>query len=107
MKNLVVLCTAPDMATAERLARALVEERLAACVNLLAPCQSVYRWQDQVECASEVPLVIKTSAASYPRLEARLAELHPYEVPEILALPVEAGLPSYLTWVAEQANSRG
>jgi len=107
MKISVVLCTAPDAATAERLARTLVEEGLAACVNLLAPCQSVYRWQGNLECASEVPMIIKTTAGNYPRLEARLAELHPYEVPEILALPVEAGLPTYLTWVAEQANSRG
>ncbi|MCW3481776.1 divalent-cation tolerance protein CutA [Neisseriaceae bacterium JH1-16] len=107
MKVSVVLCTAPDAVTAERLARILVEEALAACVNLLAPCQSVYRWQGQLESASEIPMIIKTTAENYPRLEARLVELHPYEVPEILALPVEAGLPSYLTWVAEQANSRG
>ncbi|MDN0075738.1 divalent-cation tolerance protein CutA [Crenobacter sp. SG2303] len=107
MKISVVLCTVPDAATAERLARTLVEEGLAACVNLLAPCQSVYRWQGQLESASEVPLIIKTTTERYPALEARLVELHPYEVPEILALPVEAGLPSYLTWVGAETNSRG
>ncbi|AXK38627.1 divalent-cation tolerance protein CutA [Crenobacter cavernae] len=101
MNEWIVLCNAPDEATASRLAETLVGERLAACVNLLAPCRSVYRWQGRVETASEVPMLIKTTAERYPALEARLAELHPYEVPEIVALPLSAGLPAYLAWLAD------
>ncbi|RXZ44568.1 divalent-cation tolerance protein CutA [Crenobacter cavernae] len=101
MNEWIVLCNAPDEATASRLAETLVGEGLAACVNLLAPCRSVYRWQGRVETASEVPMLIKTTAERYPALEARLAELHPYEVPEIVALPLSAGLPAYLAWLAD------
>jgi periplasmic divalent cation tolerance protein len=76
-----------------------VEQRLAACVNILAPCTSVYRWHDAVETASEVPLLIKTTRAA-TRLQAALTEAHPYELPEIIAVPLTDGLPAYLAWVA-------
>ena len=99
---LLILCNTPDAACADSIARTLVERRLAACVNVLAACQSVYRWQDAVEEATEVPLLIKTSAARYAELEAALRELHPYEVPEIIALPIAAGLPAYLDWVRQE-----
>ena len=101
---LVILCNTPDAACAATRARALVERRLAACVNVLAPCQSVYRWQGKVEEATEVPLLIKTTATHYAALEAALRELHPYEVPEIIALPVSAGLPAYLDWVHQETR---
>lgn len=105
MEVIMVLCNVPDAALAQQIAEALVGEQLAACVNIMAPCRSVYRWQGKLENASEVPLQIKTTAAAYPALLARLLQLHPYEVPEIIALPLAAGLPAYLTWVAAEVLS--
>ncbi len=99
---LVVLTTVPDAATAERLAARLVADRLAACVNVLAPVRSVYRWKGTVETAAEVPLLVKTTRERYAALEDALRALHPYELPEIVALPVAAGLEAYLAWVAEE-----
>ena len=101
---LLVLCNAPDAATAERLAEHLLQSRLAACVNILAPCVSRYRWQGAIKSASEVPLLIKTSAVTYPRLEAALREHHPYELPEIIAVPVDRALPAYLQWVVDETH---
>ncbi|RIX48287.1 MAG: divalent-cation tolerance protein CutA [Rhodocyclales bacterium GT-UBC] len=98
----LVLTNCPDEACANAIALALVEDRLAACVNILPRVQSVYRWQGAVESASEIPLLIKTTTAGYPALEARLRELHPYEVPEIIALSVSQGLPAYLNWVVAE-----
>ena len=97
---LLVLTNLPDADSAGRVARLLVEQRLAACVNVLAPCTSVYRWQGALETASELPLLIKTTAANYPALEALIRDRHPYELPEILAVDVQGGLPDYLAWVA-------
>ncbi len=77
-------------------------QRVAACVNVLAPCRSVYRWQNAVETAVEVPLLIKTSAERYADLEAAIRAGHPYELPEIIAVPIERGLPDYLAWVAAE-----
>ena len=104
MTVLVVLTNCPDAASADTLATALVETRLAACVNVLAPCRSVYRWQGAVERAEEVPLLIKTTVDRYAALEAGIRARHPYEVPEIVALPVDRGLPDYLRWVAEETR---
>lgn len=101
---LLVLCNAPDADSARTLARALVERRLAACVNILPHCQSIYRWQGQLEDSQEVPLLIKTTAARYGALEAALAALHPYEVPEIVAIPVSHGLPDYMSWVLAETS---
>lgn len=95
---LVALSTLPP-ADADRIATALVEERLAACVNLVGPVRSVYRWQGAVQRDDEILAVIKTTSARLGALGERLRELHPYEVPELVALPVSAGLPAYLTWV--------
>lgn len=103
----LVVCNVPDAETAERIAETLVSERLAACVNILAPCRSVYRWQGAVERADEVPLLIKTRRDAYAQLEARLLALHPYEVPEIVAWPLAQGLPAYLTWVSQSVLSSG
>ncbi len=99
---LLVLTNLPDRATAVRIANALITDGLAACVNILAECTSIYRWEGKIEHASEVPLLIKTTRAAYPGLENALRGLHPYELPEIIALPVSAGLPDYLNWVARE-----
>jgi len=98
---LMVFTTMPDAARAEHLARTLIESRTAACVNILAGCRSVYRWRGAVESADETPLVIKTTRSRYPDLERELRALHPYEVPEIVAIPVMAGLAGYLDWVRD------
>jgi len=105
MHTLLVFTNLPDGDSAQSLARLLVERRLAACVNVLAPCKSVYRWQDRIEEASEVPLLIKTTAACYDGLEAAIRAHHPYELPEIIAVSVERGLPEYLTWVGAETSS--
>lgn len=99
---LLVITHLPDRDAAWKLAQALIEQRLAACVNLLAGCTSLYRWQGAIEHAEEVPLLIKTRAARYPEVEALIRRLHPYELPEIIAVPVVRGLPDYLDWVAEE-----
>ncbi len=99
---LVAVTTLPDAASAQALAARLIELRVAACVNVLAPCRSVYRWQGKIEAAEEVPLLIKTTAARYADLEAAIRAAHPYELPEIVALPVARGLPDYLAWVAAE-----
>lgn len=101
---LLVFTNIPDRATAERIAEALVTDRIAACVNILPGCTSVYRWQGKLERADEVPLLIKTTRAAYARMEMELRKLHPYEVPEIVAVPVSAGLPAYLDWVRQETG---
>ena len=101
---LLVITNLPDAASAEKLARQIVEARAAACVNQLAPCTSTYRWKDNVETATEVPLLIKTTKAAYPGLEKLIREAHPYELPEIIAVPVEAGFPAYLDWINEETR---
>ena len=100
MEPLLIITNCPDEEVANAIALALVEEKLAACVNILPRVQSVYRWQGTVESASEIPLLIKTTSARYAALESRIRELHPYEVPEIIAVPITRGLPAYLNWLA-------
>ena len=100
----LVFSNAPDLLLAKRIAHMLVEEHLAACVNLGAPGLSLYMWQGVLEGTEEIPLCMKTVRARLPALQARLCELHPYEVPEFLVVPVAAGLDSYLAWVREQAT---
>lgn len=102
--TLLVLTNLPDRPSAEALASELVAARLAACVNVLAPCQSTYRWRGALETTSEVPLLIKTCSERYAALEAAIRKRHPYELPEIIALPVTAGLPAYLAWVATETR---
>jgi periplasmic divalent cation tolerance protein len=101
-ETLLVLTNLPDEASAQALASSLVAERLAACVNVLAPCCSVYRWQGKIETTQETPLLIKTSGARYAALEAAIRAGHPYELPEIIAVPIAHGLPEYLNWVASE-----
>ncbi|ABC80907.1 MULTISPECIES: divalent-cation tolerance protein CutA [Anaeromyxobacter] len=98
----VVLVTAPDADAAARLARALVEERLAACGNVVPAIRSIYRWEGSVHDEGEALLVLKTRAARVDALRARVLELHPYQVPEVLVLPVEAGSEAYLAWIAAE-----
>jgi periplasmic divalent cation tolerance protein len=104
MNTLLVLTNLPDRATAEILAAALVEGQFAACVNILQPCRSVYRWKGAVETEEEVPLLIKTTEARYPALEEAIRTRHPYETPEIIGLPVVRGLPGYLAWVEAETQ---
>lgn len=99
---LVVLTNCPDEAAAHALASLLVERRLAACVNVLAPCRSVYRWEGKIEHASEIPLLIKTTRERYDALEAAIRDEHPYELPEIVAVSIMRGLPAYLDWIAAE-----
>jgi periplasmic divalent cation tolerance protein len=101
---LLAFSTAPDKATAERIAEVLVEEGLVACVNLVPGLLSVYRWQGAVQREGEVLLVMKTQAPRMPRLKERLSAVHPYEVPELIAIPVRDGLEAYCRWVAEEST---
>ena len=102
MTVLLCFCSCPDSETAQRIADVLVDERLAACVNVLPGMRSVYRWHGAIEHADEVLLLIKTTRAQFEPLLARVASLHPYELPELVAVEVAAGLPAYLDWVLEQ-----
>ena len=104
METLLVLTNLPDRAAAERLAELLVERKLAACVNILAPCRSVYRWKGAVQHDEEHPMLVKTTAARYAELEAAIRAGHPYELPEIIAVPIERGLPAYLQWVDSETT---
>lgn len=104
MTQLLVITNCPDQRSADAIAAALVDLRLAACVNILAPCRSVYRWQGKTEAATEVPLLIKTSSERYEALEAEIRARHPYELPEVVALPIDRGLPAYLQWVADETR---
>ncbi|WP_428608511.1 divalent-cation tolerance protein CutA [Sedimenticola sp.] len=99
--KLLIYCTCPDQASADRIAGHLVSQRLAACVTMTAPVKSVYTWQEKLETAEEYLLLIKTTRARYPELEQAILSLHPYELPEIIAVPVQQGLPAYLHWIDE------
>ena len=101
-ETLLILTNLPDRASAEKLAGTLIEQSLAACVNILAPCHSVYRWKGALQRDEEHPMLVKTTRERYPALEAAIRAAHPYELPEIIAVSVTAGLPAYLQWVADQ-----
>ncbi len=103
--TLLVIANAPDRDTAVKIARQLVEDRLAACVNVLGECTSIYRWQGKTEAAREVPMLIKTRDAMYGDVEAAIRRLHPYELPEIIAVSIARGLPDYLRWVAAETTT--
>jgi periplasmic divalent cation tolerance protein len=101
---ILVLTNVPDAELARSLAAALVEQRLAACVNILPAVQSIYRWQGVIEQASEITLLIKSTQARYRELQEAIVRLHPYDVPEVIAIPLSAGLPSYLGWIAAETS---
>jgi periplasmic divalent cation tolerance protein len=103
--KLLVLTNLPNRAAAEKLADTLIEKKLAACVNILAPCRSVYRWKDAVQHDEEHPMLIKTTAERYGALEQAVRAGHPYELPEIIAMPIARGLPAYLDWVAAETKA--
>jgi periplasmic divalent cation tolerance protein len=105
MSTLLVLTNLPDRAAAEKLADAIVAKNLAACVNILAPCRSVYRWKGAVQHDEEHPVLIKTTTERYAALESEMRAQHPYELPEIIAVPIERGLPAYLDWVAAETKA--
>lgn len=100
----IVLTTLPVEGDAEKFASHLVEEKLAACVNVLPAMRSVYRWKDAVERAKERQLVIKTTRARLAALESRIRELHPYDVPEFVVLPIDSGSAAYLSWLSASTN---
>jgi periplasmic divalent cation tolerance protein len=101
---LLVFTTLPSADKAAELAKTLVEERLAACANLLPAIRSIYRWQGKLQDENEVLVLLKTRAEHLERLKLRILELHPYEVPEVLAVPVEAGYQPYLDWLAGETK---
>ena len=104
MDSLLVVTNLPDRESAEKLAALLIELRLAACVNILAPCRSVYRWQGEIQHDEEHPLWIKTMRDRYAELEASIRANHPYELPEIIAVSLTHGLPAYLQWVESETH---
>lgn len=104
---ILVLTNMPDQTSAGLLAESLVTQKLAACVNILAPCQSIYAWQGKLEHTAEVPMLIKTSQTKYNALEAAILKSHPYELPEIITINVDGGLPQYLQWVNAQLSAEG
>lgn len=101
---LLVFTNVPDVEAAQKLARQVLEQRLAACVNILPAMQSIYRWQGEIEEADEVMLQMKTSQSRYAELEAVIKAAHPYEVPEIIAVPIVGGLPAYLDWIRQETG---
>ena len=104
MSALIVYCTCPDAASADALASALVEARLAACVSLLPSVRSIYRWQGTVERAEEVQLMIKTAADRFAAVREAVLARHPYELPELIAVEAVAGLDRYLDWIGESTR---
>lgn len=101
---ILVITNFPDVNIARLVAERLVTTRLAACANILSPCRSIYAWRGKIEDTEEYPVLIKTTPACYAAVEALIKEMHPYELPEIIALPVERGLPQYLAWVADETK---
>jgi periplasmic divalent cation tolerance protein len=101
---LLVLCTFPDIAQARQIGTLLIERQLAACVNLLSAAESIYRWQGAIEAATETLAIFKTTAASYPAFRAALTDLHPYEVPELVAIAPRDVADAYAKWVTEQVS---
>jgi len=104
MTAVLVMSNWPDRETAARAAEHLINARVAACVNLLAPCQSIYHWQGKTESAEETPMLIKTTEVCYPEVERIIRERHPYELPEIVCVPVSGGLPEYLQWIHNETK---
>ena len=100
--KLIVYCTCPDKAVAETIAKMLVDQRLAACVNILPQMQSIYRWQGQIENDDEILLLIKSDVAHFESLREAILAQHPYDLPEIIGVPVAAGHPEYLTWITNE-----
>jgi periplasmic divalent cation tolerance protein len=103
---ILVLTNTPDHAVAAALARALLDDRLAACVNIGAPVESIYHWRGRIETGQEVPVAIKTRSALYSYVEGAIRKIHPYDTPEIIAIPIVDGDAQYLDWIAAETASR-
>jgi periplasmic divalent cation tolerance protein len=104
MKAILVMTTLPNREGAVRMAQDLIDAGLAACVNVLAPCTSIYHWQGKTESAEEFPLLIKTSSTRYAELEQKIRQQHPYELPEIISVPIKNALPEYLHWIETETQ---
>ena len=102
MEPLLVITNFPDKKGAMALAEALIDQHLAACVNVLSSCTSIYRWQGNIESAEEIPVLIKTHRQHYERVEQLIKIMHPYELPEVIMVPIMGGLPAYLQWIADE-----
>lgn len=100
----LVICSCPDSGAADSIARHLVGEKLAACVNQIRNVNSTYEWQGELQSSDEILLVIKTRPTAYPKLEAAIRKMHPYELPEVIMVPITAGLPEYLAWIDTQTT---
>ena len=105
LEKMVVLCSCADLDAARRIANALVEARLAACASILPAVESIYRWREKIERANETLVLIKTTSACFAALQEKILALHSYDTPEIIALPIVAGLEKYLHWLDEQVSS--
>jgi periplasmic divalent cation tolerance protein len=104
LEPILVMTNFPDKKGAVALAEALIDQHLAACVNVLSPCTSIYRWQGTVESADEIPVLIKTLRQHYGRVEQLIKMMHPYELPEVIMVPILNGLPAYLQWIANETQ---
>jgi periplasmic divalent cation tolerance protein len=102
--KIIVISNLPDQGSATRLAEILISRGQAACVNVLAPCTSIYHWQDKTESTQEVPVLIKTTQEKYAEVERTIRMHHPYELPEIVYVPIAGGLPSYLDWISKETS---
>jgi periplasmic divalent cation tolerance protein len=100
----LVITNMPNLKAAEQLAQQLIEARVAACINILAPCTSIYHWAGKIESTLEFPMLIKTTETRYPEVQRMIQDQHPYELPEIICVAVEAGLPEYLKWVENETK---
>ena len=100
----VILNTCPDKASAEKIAVSLVKSKLCACVNIVPGIESVYYWQGKIEKSQELLLVIKTTENAYPQIEKHILDIHPNELPEIIAVSIDNGLPDYLSWINDNTN---
>ncbi|MFC1747720.1 divalent-cation tolerance protein CutA [Pseudomonadota bacterium] len=107
LKQQVILSTCPDKETAKQISESLLTKDLAACINILPGVESIYKWKEQIECDQEFLLIIKTQTDAYPAVEKTILELHPYELPEIIAVPLANGLPAYLSWITDNSNASG
>lgn len=102
MEAVLIISNFPDKKSAMQLAETLTHQQLAACVNVLSPCASIYRWKGGIETAEEIPVLIKTQLRHYDRVEQLIKMMHPYELPEVIMVPITGGLPAYLQWIAAE-----
>ncbi len=104
MEPILVITHFPDKKGAVAVARALIDQHVAACVNILSPCTSMYRWQGKIESSDEIPVLIKTQRQHYERVEQLIKMMHSYELPEVIMVPIMGGLPAYLQWIAAETQ---